>query len=101
MPLVMLKGDARSRLKPCLRCGYSLRNNIDARNCPECGLAVRVSLRNDDTLEWSNPAWVRRMAWGAFALAAAHGGLLAALVLIQVGYFTARRAGSMRLIRYQ
>ena len=79
MPFVMMKPDQRARLKPCLRCGYSLRNNIDARNCPECGLAVRISLANDDSLHMSNPAWLRRLALGAAAFLVAHILLLAGM----------------------
>jgi hypothetical protein len=28
-----------------------------ARNCPECGLAVRISLSDNSNLEWTNPRW--------------------------------------------
>jgi hypothetical protein len=87
MPLVMLKSDARSRLKPCLRCGYSLRNNIDARNCPECGLAIRISLRGDDTLEMSNPQWVRAMSRATAVAALAPVGILMALGRVQWNFF--------------
>jgi hypothetical protein len=87
MPLVIFKSDARARQKPCLRCGYSLRNNIDARNCPECGLAVRISLNPDDSLEMSNPEWLTAMSRAAGLLVIAHLGFAAALGWIQWGYF--------------
>ena len=63
--------DPRSREKPCLRCGYSLRNLFDSRHCPECGLSVWLSLSEGDALERSNPAWLRRLALAAWVLAGA------------------------------
>jgi len=65
----ILISDKRGRLKPCLRCGYSLRHIAGARNCPECGLAVRVSLSDNRGLSWSNPRWQRFLA-RAFGLLA-------------------------------
>ena len=67
----ILKSDERARLRPCLRCGYSLRNNLDAKRCPECGLTVWLSLTNNNALDMSNPDWLRRMAIGSWVLAAA------------------------------
>ena len=97
MPLVMLKSDARTRLKPCLRCGYSLRNNIDARNCPECGLAVRITLRGDDSLAWSNPAWLRRTALAMGVILFAHVGFLATVALIQILQLSVREFRSFSI----
>jgi hypothetical protein len=71
MPLVMIKSDRRAREKPCLRCGYSLRRLGDATHCPECGLSVWVSLNQNDSLDWSRPEWLRRMAVGLLVMAAA------------------------------
>jgi hypothetical protein len=68
LPLVMIKSDRRAREKPCLRCGYSLRGLLDAKNCPECGLPVWISLNGNDSLEWSNPLWLRRIVPGAYLL---------------------------------
>jgi hypothetical protein len=97
MPFVMMKPDQRARLKPCLRCGYSLRNNIDARNCPECGLAVRISLANDDSLHMSNPAWLRRLAWGAAVFLAANILAMAAMF----GMEAVRRTPGLHSFRVQ
>src|SRR3954469_19121949 len=71
MPLVLIKSDPKAREKPCLRCGYSLRKTLDARNCPECGLSVWVSLNQNDSLDWSRPDWLRQIAVGAFVMAGA------------------------------
>lgn len=67
----IIQSDPRAREKPCLRCGYSLRKNLDAKFCPECGLAVWLSLNNNDALDASNPIWLRRLTLAAAALAAA------------------------------
>jgi general stress protein CsbA len=88
MPLVLVKSDPRAREKPCLRCGYSLRKILDARNCPECGLSVWVSLNQNDSLDWSRPEWLRQIALGAFIMAAAQvlGILMAVLIAAQEIY---------------
>jgi hypothetical protein len=72
VPLVMLKSDPRARLKPCLRCGYSLKHITDSRNCPECGLAIWISLSGNDDLEMSRPEWLRRLSVAAWLLVAAN-----------------------------
>jgi hypothetical protein len=72
LPLVMIKSDPRARLKPCLRCGYSLRNVPDARLCPECGLPIWLTLGGNDDLEMSNPAWLRRLSFAALVMALGH-----------------------------
>src|SRR5258706_11205383 len=71
MPVTIIKSDPRGREKPCLRCGYSLRKITDASHCPECGLSVWLSLNQNDTLDMSNPEWLRRMALGLWILAMA------------------------------
>ena len=79
---MLIKSDPRARLKPCLRCGYSLRNVPDARLCPECGLPIWLTLGGNDDLEMSNPQWLRRLAVGSLMLGVAHAMLtLAVLVL--------------------
>jgi hypothetical protein len=80
MPLVLLKADPRARLRPCLRCGYSLRSITDARNCPECGLAIRLSLSGDDALDVSKPEWVRGLAVAIAVAAVPHLLVLAVVV---------------------
>ncbi len=52
-----------------MRCGYSLTRIADARNCPECGLAVRITLAGNSGLEWSSPGWQRFMAFAFGVLA--------------------------------
>jgi hypothetical protein len=68
----MLISDSKARLKPCLRCGYSLCHIHHARNCPECGLAVRVSLGVNRGLDWSNPVWLKWLTVATGVLAVAH-----------------------------
>jgi hypothetical protein len=71
MPLVIIKSDKRAREKPCLRCGYSLRGNLDAKYCPECGLSAWLSLNGNDALDASNPLWLRRLVIACIILLAA------------------------------
>lgn len=71
MPPTLIKSDPRAREKPCIRCGYSLRKVTDSLHCPECGLAVWLSLNQNDTLDNSNPDWLRRTAFACWILAAA------------------------------
>jgi hypothetical protein len=83
MPLVLIKSDPKAREKPCLRCGYSLRKIMDARNCPECGLSVWVSLNQNDSLDWSRPEWLRQIATGALVMAVGQGvGILMGVLLV-------------------
>src|SRR2546423_10274071 len=93
MPLVMIKSDARAREKPCLRCGYSLRK-IESTHCPECGLSVWLSLNQNDTLEWSRPEWLRRMAMGLWVMAGAQGLGLIPYVLLAMAMFGAATSGA-------
>src|SRR5438105_4559399 len=65
----ILISDKLARLKPCLRCGYSLLHISGAKNCPECGLAIRISLSDNRSLEWSNPRWQRFLAFAFGVLA--------------------------------
>jgi hypothetical protein len=65
----ILVPDKQARQKPCLRCGYSLRSIVSAKNCPECGLAARISLSDNRALEWTNPSWQRGLAVGFGVLA--------------------------------
>ena len=88
MPLVMIKSDPRARLKPCLRCGYSLRNVPDARLCPECGLPIWLTLGGNDDLEMSNPTWVRRLSFAAGVMALGHVVLFLAVVVLHAWVLT-------------
>lgn len=90
MPVIMIKGDARAREKPCLRCGYSLRK-VDATHCPECGLSVWLSLNQNDTLDWSNPAWLRGMVAGLWVMVAAQAPAIVAFALMLVQWVPAMR----------
>ncbi len=86
---VILVSDKIARLKPCLRCGYSLLRIAGAKNCPECGLAVRISLAGNSGLEWSNPRWQRAvaLAMGVLALGLACRALDFALGWVLYWYF--------------
>lgn len=77
----IIKSDPRAREKPCLRCGYSLRKLDDIKKCPECGLAIWISLSGNDTFDLSNPAWIRKIKNGCWMMAAAHFFALPAVLL--------------------
>ncbi len=76
----LLKSDPIARSKPCLRCGYSLRNLLDSKNCPECNLPIWLSLSGSNALDMSNPLWLRRLARGAIVMSIAQVPAVAALV---------------------
>jgi hypothetical protein len=61
----------------CIGCGYMLRGLGPGSACPECGLAVRRSLRPDSP--WLDRAWLRQLRTGSLLLLAAEVLLLAAL----------------------
>ena len=48
----------------CLNCDYNLRMLSEKGNCPECGMAVRVTLR-EDLLKDASPAWLMMLEKGA------------------------------------
>jgi hypothetical protein len=48
---------------PCHHYGYDLRSLLIAETCPECGTAVRASIRGDNLI-FSDPRWLRRVADG-------------------------------------
>jgi hypothetical protein len=87
MPLAPPTSDKRATTKRCLRCAYSLQDTGDSQNCPECGLAVRISFYASDALDWSNPAWVRRLAYATRLLALANAGVLASVAIAVIGGF--------------
>jgi hypothetical protein len=93
MHLTIIKSDPRAREKPCLRCGLSLRKLLDAKHCPQCGLSVWLSLNHNDTLDWSNPAWLRAMSIGAAIMAPAQFLALAAyaILMLPIGMRDERR----------
>lgn len=66
---------------PCLHCGYNLRTLAAAASCPECGMAVRTSLRGDRLGE-APPAYLRKVLRGA---AVFRTGVLCALPLVYPG----------------
>jgi len=102
MPLVIVKADRRAREKPCLRCGYSLRKLFETKRCPECGLPIFISLGNNQTLEWSNPAWVRKLSLACWVLAGAQLLLLTIFIALHVwgslGWIGPIREFSMRYL---
>ena len=88
----IIKSDPRHK-KPCIRCGYSLRKITKSNHCPECGLSVWLSLNQNDTLEMSNPEWLRRMVWGLLVLAVAS--------VLATAAFAPASAQAFQLMRYQ
>jgi hypothetical protein len=88
MPVTSIKIDQRARERPCLRCGYSLRRLADANRCPECGLPVWLTLNQNDTLELSNPDWLRRMSAALWVMAVVS--IVSLVCLVPVSYHTFR-----------
>lgn len=84
----LVKSDARAREKPCLRCGYSLRQNFDARHCPECGLSVWLSLNPNDALTASNPEWLTSSVRGAWIVAAGQVLSIGAFAMVAMVWFS-------------
>lgn len=74
--------------RPCWRCGYPLRNlpGVDVRNCPECGLPIRVSLSGSGALQMADPQWLRMVGisagLAATGAALCGGGLVALFLLV-------------------
>ncbi|MFO0840120.1 MAG: hypothetical protein U1D55_16555 [Phycisphaerae bacterium] len=73
----------------CRKCGYNLRGLNALTRCPECGVAVGLSLRGD-LLRFANPAWVELLGrgislilWGIVVSAIA--GLVSAMLSRLVG----------------
>jgi hypothetical protein len=93
MRVVIVKGDARAREKPCLGCGLSLRKHLDARHCPQCGLSVWLSLNQNDALDYSKPGWLRRLSSAFWLMAATQWMPVVSLILILLprGESTPRR----------
>lgn len=49
----------------CPACGYNLRGLPSKKHrCPECGASIQEGIA-DDVLAYADPAWVRKLAWGA------------------------------------
>lgn len=49
--------------RSCVHCGYNLRGLPLDGKCPECGKAVRHSLRGD-LLKYADPHWLERLRFG-------------------------------------
>lgn len=63
---VQVQLDATGRIAQdvhCIHCGYNLRSLLPGQACPECDQPVGESLRGD-LLQFSNPAWLARLASG-------------------------------------
>lgn len=69
-PAAVLEASTLDRDVLCVDCGYNLRGLSPRGDCPECGCAVRLSLR-EDRLADAPPAWRRRLRRGAHLLAGA------------------------------
>ena len=63
---------ARSRACDVVR---PLRKNLDDRHCPDCGLSVWMSLNANDSLDYSNAAWLEGVARGVGDGGGAGGGV--------------------------
>lgn len=67
----------------CRSCGYNLRAQPIGGSCPECGAAVEASVVGG-LLQFSNPAWVARLASGMTFLLAAIACAIASVVVLWV-----------------
>jgi predicted RNA-binding Zn-ribbon protein involved in translation (DUF1610 family) len=69
--------------RACVSCGYSLKGIPASGNCPECGHAVRRSVKSnryDDSLVNAPLGWLRALSTGAYLLAFSGFGFLGGYV---------------------
>jgi hypothetical protein len=76
-------GEVRTDLA-CQRCGYNLRGLNASGQCPECGAAVSLALR-DDLLCYADPAYVKGLARGCQWILRGSTLLVSGIILIPVG----------------
>ena len=74
-------GDELADNTPCVRCGYNLRGLRSDGRCPECGLLVLATLRNESVLSQSDVRWVEAL-WHGVTFVTASWALWAAIMLV-------------------
>jgi hypothetical protein len=84
-----------ARDTPCFRCGYNLRSLAMDGRCPECGKAVRLSMRGQH-LAAADPRWRRRLRLGA----GLHASGLIGFQVIVLSLFYSHRDGGALVLRY-
>ncbi len=75
---------------PCISCGYNLRGLYPDGRCPECGIPIERSMR-EDLLKLCDPTWVDRLRSGATW---AYWGLIATVLTLILGTVAAAAVGA-------
>jgi hypothetical protein len=84
---------------PCRKCSYNLRGLAWSGLCPECATPIVLSGQSD-MLRFSDPRWVRQLAWGATLLLVATLLFFLGTAVSYARFLTVMRSMSFNLLLY-